>query len=165
MSNDNLDNLLKEDNMQSDINNDDVLSFSLASLNSRAIAFLLDLVIVAIVSLFAFGAGVYFLEDTNLDPFGLRSVFMPIYLLLFFLGSSYFVVLNGYGGKTVGKMFMGIRVISDEGGSIGFWQSFVRWIGYYISGSFLFLGFVWSIFDRNSQSWHDKIAGTFVVKE
>jgi len=158
-------NEISQSNMRTDNYEEELLSFNLAGLNSRALAFLIDLVIVAIISLLAFGVAIYLLQDTNLDAFGLKQVFMPIYLLLFFLASSYFVILNGYGGKTVGKMLMGIRIISEEGGSIGFWQSFVRWIGYYISGSFLFLGFVWSVFDRSSQSWHDKIAGTYVVNE
>jgi len=156
---------ISQSNKRTDNNEEELLSFNLAGLNSRALAFFIDLVIVAIISLLAFGAGIYLLQDTNLDSFGLSRVFVPIYLLLFFLGSSYFVILNGYGGKTIGKILMGIRIISDEGNSIGFWQSFVRWIGYYISASFFFLGFVWSIFDRSSQSWHDKIAGTYVVKE
>lgn len=144
---------------------DDVFSFELAGLNLRALAFFIDLIIISLIALAAFGAGVYLLPDSSADGLGLGRVFMPIFLLLFFLGSSYFVVLSGYGGKTIGKMIMGIRIISSEGNEIGYWDSFVRWIGYYVSGSFLFIGFLWSVFDRNSQSWHDKIASTYVVKD
>ncbi len=43
------------------------------------------------------------------------------------------VILHGYGGKTIGKMLLGIRLITDQGDSVGLWKSFVRWIGYYIS--------------------------------
>jgi len=142
---------------------EDILTFNLAGLNSRAVAFFIDLIIISLVALLAFGIGIFFVKDAG--DIVLDRVFMPIYLLLFFLGSSYFVVLNGYGGKTIGKMIMGIRIISTEGSNIGFWQSFARWIGYYISGAFLFIGFLWSIFDKNSQSWHDKIAGTYVVRD
>ncbi|MEM7008947.1 MAG: RDD family protein [Thermodesulfobacteriota bacterium] len=141
---------------------EDVISFDLAGLNSRAAAFIIDVVIISIIALLAFGIGVFFVKDPEIS---LGNVFMPIFLLLFFLSSSYFVILNGYSGKTIGKMIVGIKIISDDGDGIGFWQSFVRWIGYYISAIFLFLGFIWSIFDQNSQSWHDKIAGTYVVKE
>ena len=150
-----------------DADNDgtETASFNLAGLNSRALAFFIDLVIISVVALLAFGAGMHFIDSSDIDSFSSRGVFMPVYLLLFFLASAYFVILNGYSGKTIGKMLMGIRIISEEGCSIGFWQSFVRWIGYYISAAFLFLGFVWSMFDTSSQSWHDKIAGTFVIKE
>ena len=141
---------------------EDHMVFSSAELNTRALAFFIDLAIVSILALVAYGIGVYFLQVASVDS---ENAFMTIYLLLFFLASAYFVVLNGYSGRTIGKMLMGIRIISVDGATIGFWQSFVRWIGYYISGIFLFIGFLWSIIDRNSQSWHDKLAGTFVIKD
>ena len=145
--------------------NSETLSFELAGLNSRAIAFLIDLFLISLVAVIAFGVGIYFIGNSYIETFGLKTVYIPIYLLLIFLASSYFVILNGYTGTTIGKRLMGIRLISDQGSPVGFWQSFVRWVAYYISAAFLFLGFVWSIFDSRSQSWHDKIAGTFVVKD
>ncbi len=60
-------------------------------------------------------------------------------------------------------MAVGIRIISSEGNELGLWESFMRWVGYYISAVFLFAGFIWSVFDQDSQTWHDKIAGTYVV--
>jgi len=150
-----------------DIENNDTqsISFNLAGLNSRALAFFIDLILISIVALLAFGAGTSLLGDSSLEPLDVERVFVPIYLLLFFLGSAYFVILHGYGGKTIGKMLLGIRLITEQGDSVGFWKSFVRWIGYYISTAFLFIGFIWPIFDSRAQSWHDKIAGTFVVKD
>jgi len=29
----------------------------------------------------------------------------------------------------------------------------------------LYLGFLWAVFDRRKQGWHDKIAGTVVIQE
>jgi uncharacterized RDD family membrane protein YckC len=141
------------------------ISFDLAGLDSRALAFFIDLILISVVALLAFGAGTSFLNDSNIESFDLKRVFIPIYLLLFFLGSAYFVILHGYGGKTIGKMLLGIRLVTEQGNNVGFWEAFVRWVGYYISTAFLFIGFIWSIFDSRSQSWHDKIAGTFVVKD
>lgn len=165
---DNMDSSLNEESqfiMEAENNDGKVVSFDLAGLDSRALAFLIDVVLISLVALLAYGIGTYSLKDPAIDSPGFGRAFTPIYLLLFFLASSYFVILNGYSGKTIGKMFMGIKIISDEGNPIGFWQSFVRWIGYYVSGIFLFIGFIWSFFDPNYQSWHDKIAGTYVVKE
>lgn len=167
----NFDSLVISENEESqgeidiDNNGTESISFNLAGLSSRALAFFIDLILISVVALLAFGAGTSFLNDSNIELFDLKRVFIPIYLLLFFLGSSYFVVLHGYGGKTIGKMLLGIRLITQEGNSVGFWEAFVRWVGYYISTAFLFIGFIWSIFDSRSQSWHDKIAGTFVVKD
>jgi len=167
----NFDSLVISENEESqgemdiDNNGPEPISFNLAGLSSRALAFFIDLILISVVALLAYGAGTSFLDDSNIELFDLKRVFIPIYLLLFFLGSSYFVVLHGYGGKTIGKMLLGIRLITQEGNSVGFWEAFVRWVGYYISTAFLFIGFIWSIFDSRSQSWHDKIAGTFVVKD
>jgi uncharacterized RDD family membrane protein YckC len=75
------------------------------------------------------------------------------------------VFLEGYGGKTIGKMVMGIKVIGDDGGSIDIVKAFTRWAFSFFSASFFFVGFLWALFDTKSQTWHDKIAGTLVVKE
>ncbi|MBW2651381.1 MAG: RDD family protein [Deltaproteobacteria bacterium] len=38
------------------------------------------------------------------------------------------------------------------------------WVGYIISKLPFFLGFIWVAFDGRKQGWHDKIAGTYVIK-
>jgi uncharacterized RDD family membrane protein YckC len=43
--------------------------------------------------------------------------------------------------------------------------AFLRWVGYIISAAGICLGFIWIIFDRKKQGWHDKIAGTVVIRE
>jgi len=43
-------------------------------------------------------------------------------------------------------------------------QLIVRYVGYFISSLFLCLGFLWIAFDARKQGWHDKIAGTVVIK-
>lgn len=37
-------------------------------------------------------------------------------------------------------------------------------IGKFLSGLVLGLGYFWAIWDKDSQAWHDKIAGTVVIK-
>ncbi|HET6444409.1 MAG TPA: RDD family protein [candidate division Zixibacteria bacterium] len=66
-------------------------------------------------------------------------------------------------GQTPGMMLMGIRVVSIDGKHLSFWRSVRRLIGYIISIAFLFLGFIWVLFDDRRQGWHDKLAGTYVV--
>jgi len=36
-------------------------------------------------------------------------------------------------------------------------------VGKFISAAVLLIGYIWMLFDKNSQTWHDKIAGTYVV--
>ncbi len=61
-------------------------------------------------------------------------------------------------------MIMGIKVVSVDGGPVSVGKAFVRWIGYFVSAIVFCLGFLWIIWDKEKQGWHDKIAGTYVVK-
>ncbi|MEC8486226.1 MAG: RDD family protein, partial [Actinomycetota bacterium] len=46
-----------------------------------------------------------------------------------------------------------------------FWRAFGRELfGNVISGQILYLGYLWMIWDKDRQTWHDKVAGTIVVK-
>ena len=139
-------------------------SFSIAGLKQRAAAFVIDILIVGLITYITIESGFYFMQGEGIGPSELDRVFMPIYMLLFFLASTYFIFLHYYTGSTVGKMALGIRIINSDGTEVGLWESFMRWVGYYVSAVFLLAGFVWSIFDPDSQAWHDKIAGTYVVK-
>jgi uncharacterized RDD family membrane protein YckC len=69
-------------------------------------------------------------------------------------------------GKTPGKWMVGIRVVDKrQGSNPGLGRMLVREIiGKVVSGAFLGIGYFWAIFDRESQAWHDKIAGTVVVR-
>lgn len=44
-------------------------------------------------------------------------------------------------------------------------QLIVRYLGYYVSILGLMLGFVWIAFDKRKQGWHDKLAGTVVIRK
>ena len=77
----------------------------------------------------------------------------------------YFTLFTGEGGQTLGKMVLGIRVQGTDGSPVGYGRAFVRTLGYIVSFFFTtFLGFLWVLWDRKKQAWHDKIAGTEVVK-
>ena len=68
-------------------------------------------------------------------------------------------------GVTPGKAAMGLRVRKTNGDPPGVFGMLLReWIGKYVSGLVFGLGWLWAIFDRDRQAWHDKIAGTLVVR-
>ncbi len=140
----------------------ELISFDLAGISLRAAAFLVDLILIFVITTLTLKIGLL-IVDTD---FGTNmNVVASLYLILLFLSSTYFVFLQGLAGQTIGKMLFGIRVIRDDGESPGPWEAFVRWLGYFISTFFIFVGFVWAIFDSKGQAWHDKFAGTYVVKE
>lgn len=47
----------------------------------------------------------------------------------------------------------------------GFGAMFVREVfGRFLSGLVSGVGYLWALIDKNGQAWHDKLAGTVVVK-
>jgi uncharacterized RDD family membrane protein YckC len=78
---------------------------------------------------------------------------------------AYFTYFEGGpSGQTIGKKVLGIRVYDfRQGGSIGYGRGLLRQIGKYISGFVFGLGYLWMLWDKEKQTWHDKIAGSVVV--
>lgn len=70
-----------------------------------------------------------------------------------------------YKGATPGKMVVSARIVdASTGGPLGKGQAVLRYFAYFISLLPLGLGYFWVAFDRRKQGWHDKIAGTVVVR-
>lgn len=67
-------------------------------------------------------------------------------------------------GQTPGKFALGIRVVKAGGGQMNDVDAVIRAIGYHVSAMVFGLGFIWAAFDKNNQTWHDKIARTYVVR-
>jgi len=87
------------------------------------------------------------------------------YLLLVVGGIAYEIYFHGGPtGQTLGKRAMGIRVVdANTGGPIGYGRAAVRWIGRIISGIPCYLGYLWMLWDKEKQCWHDKMANDVVV--
>ncbi|MGV3573149.1 MAG: RDD family protein [Ramlibacter sp.] len=70
-----------------------------------------------------------------------------------------------YKGATPGKMLVSARIVdAATGGPLTRWQAVLRYLAYFISLLPFGLGYLWVAFDRRKQGWHDKIAGTVVVR-
>ena len=75
------------------------------------------------------------------------------------------VVFWIYKSATPGKMIAKLRIIDAQtGGKPSTGQFIGRYLGYYVAAIPLFLGIIWVGFDPRKQGWHDKLAGTLVVK-
>jgi uncharacterized RDD family membrane protein YckC len=86
-------------------------------------------------------------------------------------GHLFLVALAGYGalmwklkGTTVGGIICNLRVVRTDGRDIEWETAIVRALGCFLSLIPAGLGFIWMVFDNNRQTWHDKIAGTVVVR-
>ena len=81
------------------------------------------------------------------------------------LGIAYFGYLEGSNsGQTLGKRALGIRVIDfNTGGPIGFGRAVIRYFARILSAIACFLGYLWMLWDKEKQCWHDKLATDVVV--
>jgi uncharacterized RDD family membrane protein YckC len=65
---------------------------------------------------------------------------------------------------TVGGIIFGLKVVRLDDRPIDWATAIVRALGCFLSLAVVGLGFFWVAFDDEKQSWHDKIAGTVVVR-
>jgi uncharacterized RDD family membrane protein YckC len=86
-------------------------------------------------------------------------------------GDFHLVVLAIYGavmwklrGTTVGGIVFDLHVVRADGRPMDWETAIVRALACFLSLFVVFLGFIWIALDPNSQAWHDKIAGTVVVR-
>ena len=89
------------------------------------------------------------------------------YALGIVLGIAYYTYLEGgVTGQTLGKRAMAIRVIDfDTGGPIGYSRGFIRYMGRIVSAIVIYIGYLWMLWDKEKQCWHDKFASDVVVPE
>lgn len=137
---------------------------------TRFWAWLVDGVLLAIVTS-AITAGItYFINASARAEGGFMSFFtawLAIFLaiVIFLLQFLYFGVLWSGGGQSLGMKLFKIKVLQRSGDRVSFLRAAFRGtIGYWISGLFFFLGYIWAAFDREKEAWHDKIFATTVVE-
>jgi uncharacterized RDD family membrane protein YckC len=128
---------------------------SKANLSARLLALLLDPIIG-----FVLGAVplILFKKTSPALAVGLSSLVYVAYFIWFL------ILLKR--GVTPGKLLLRLQVVDQRSGDVpSFGRMFLReTIGRIISGFFFGLGYLWAIFDRNAQTWHDKLARTVVVR-
>ena len=129
----------------------------------RFVAVFIDRVIVGIANgillLVVFRAN-YF---DYIDPNAAAEIDPTLTLLAFAVDMAYTVFMWTRYGATLGKMAVGVIIVREDFGRITVGQAFGRYFAQILSGAIFLLGFIWAGFDRRKQSWHDKLAGTYVI--
>ena len=70
-----------------------------------------------------------------------------------------------YRQATPGKIAISARIVDAKTGNAPSAAQLIgRYFGYYVSIFPFFLGLLWVAFDARKQGWHDKLAGTVVVR-
>jgi uncharacterized RDD family membrane protein YckC len=76
----------------------------------------------------------------------------------------YFIAFWAWKGTTIGGIVCNLRLVRVDGAPLRFVDALVRGLASLFSSAALGLGFLWILRDPEGQAWHDKIAGTYVVK-
>ena len=128
----------------------------------RLVAYVIDTVI--LFAVIVAGAVVYML----LAGGGSRGSDLAaglVMLLWYLLLPLYVVVWPPRFGATMGKLAVGYHIVDENGRHIGYGKAIARVLGQILSTLPLGLGYLWIGIDARKQGWHDKIAGTFVVRK
>jgi uncharacterized RDD family membrane protein YckC len=119
-------------------------AFPYARFLDRAAAFALDCVLVAIAA-----ALLDWMEEPG-----------PFFALLL----GYHIAFWAWQGTTLGGIVVGLRVVRTDGTPPRAVDALVRGLASLLSFAAIGIGLFWMIQDAERQTWHDKIAGTYVVK-
>lgn len=88
------------------------------------------------------------------------------FLISWVLPAIAVVVFWMYKQATPGKMAVSAKIVDATTGQPASTAQLVgRYLAYFVSMVPLFLGVFWVAFDRRKQGWHDKLAGTVVIKK
>jgi uncharacterized RDD family membrane protein YckC len=136
----------------------------------RTWAFGLDVIVIAALSI-VMGMMCYVGYKVGLSAHGRALTWehsTPLVVLLTWaslgLATGYFVVFHGIGGKTIGKWFLGLRVVGAERSPITYRRAFLRWLAL-IGFAPVLLGFLWILWSREKRGWHDLLARTWVIRD
>lgn len=130
---------------------------------SRTAAGLIDTVLTLMITLplliAIYGADTVFSDNTGL-------IAGPADFLISYVGPAIVSILFWmYRQATPGKMAVGARIVDATTGGVPTTGQYVgRYLAYLVSVFPLGLGLVWIAFDRRKQGWHDKLAGTVVIR-
>jgi len=145
----------------------------LASRGKRVVAYLIDMLPIVLIVASVFHA--FFGFDRTLETYlsntgdiEARANFLRERNIIrdgsFLIWIIYCMVLEASSLQgTLGKAAMGIKVVDENGQGLSGWHSFRRNLSKTFSYVVLVLGFIWILFDKRRQGWHDKLNRTFVV--
>jgi len=101
------------------------------------------------------------------DPESTGLIAGPADLLISWVLPAVAVILFWvYKSATPGKMVISAKIVDARtGGKASTGQLIGRYFGYFVSTISLGLGIIWVAFDKRKQGWHNKLAGTVVVRQ
>lgn len=122
-------------------------------------AFLIDLFVVWFVA--------HFVRKFYYGPYvwAIDGLIGPVdFLICWVFPFAYWVLLIHWMQATMGKKILDQVVVDAETHlPVGLLRLAVRYLASGLSALPLGLGFLWIVWDKRKQGWHDKLAGTVVI--
>jgi len=132
--------------------------YPVASMDERRIAALID----GACLLFAYG-GFLALFGSLGGQFTFSKMSAAVYTISFaIVYLQYFFLFTVFGGTTPGMMLRGLQVVDFSGELPSPRKLLLRAAGYVLSAGTFFLGFLWSMWDEDELTWHDRISHTYL---
>jgi uncharacterized RDD family membrane protein YckC len=134
-------------------------TFEFAGIGSRFFASIVDGFLLGITT---FAINVAFVS--SIEPSAEGTSLALAQLINFALYLGYYTYFIGNSGQTIGKKMLAIKVVTTHGEQPSYATALIRYIVSFVSGIIFALGYIWAFFNKEKQTWHDKAAGTYVVK-
>jgi len=139
-----------------------VLAFGMASGVERVISGGIDLVFVGLIQLTLFYLTTHLVaQRVGALP---TSALVAMGLVGAVMATSYFLFFWSLSGQTLGKLLTGSRVVDRRGGALGFGRAALRLAATLVAALPLGAGFIGIWTDPERRGWHDRIAGTRVIR-
>lgn len=108
-------------------------------------------------SMIVMGGAHLMLPHRFVEHIGAERLIVPLWI-------AYHVGMWTWKGTTIGGVILGLKVVRVDGQPLEFGVALVRSLAAILSFVAMAVGFFWAGWSREKQSWHDKIAGTIIVK-
>ncbi len=99
------------------------------------------------------------------DPMAAMGATFAALGLQMAVAAAYTIIFVGKYQATPGKMALGIKIVSPDGGRISYGRAVGRYFAEMLSSIILCIGYLMAAFDQEKRALHDRICATRVVKK
>jgi len=125
-------------------------------------AWIIDYIVLQIINYMLILPLIYLAGFKNSEVFGMVWFFqifiawlMPVAFKTFFVGKF---------GATPGKMACRLRIVTPDGGRVGYLRALARSFAEWISAMIVFIGYLMAAWDDEKKTLHDRICNTRVMR-
>ena len=128
----------------------------------RVVATIIDSVLIVLLTMPAL-YGIY--GDQYFNPDLFVSGFWD-FLISWVLPALAVIAFWVFRSATPGKIMLHLKIVDAATGKHPTMRQFIiRYLSYFVSSIPFGAGLLWAAFDERKQGWHDKLAGTVVIKK